>query len=863
VEIARHPARFGIVLALALAALVVGLMNASATPPSNFMEGGSTGGDKDIRAGAAPGFDWANGPSPACTLSGGTIKTINCPGTGGLFDGGTFDSTDNTKVPTPPSTTADGTVGVHHIDAIAFGVDPISTDVGACSPSAGGLTQPPCVSPQVTCGKGDPTVYTGAGGEKNGDSLVKDSTGGKAVETFSLSGVPPKDEVQNIYAVSRSGFSTSDPLNDAASGNGKEVFFGGERNFTSGQGDSHFDFEFLQSNVGLVTTSPCSSSNEGNFDGHRTHGDFAVSIDYTNGGALGGFSLHQWHCNKDTASSDSKGWITDSAVNPNSLTGTVCDFAAGASGTDSGVRFGTEPHYQLIACQELIVGSGTCPTSTITPPACTEPLCPQTAVVARTNDQGQVECGGWDCRDGSGNRLSFVDTNKFFEGGVNLLSLGFSGCISTFIPHTRSSQSFTATLKDFQIIPFNTCVPSTTLSLTTSPLPNAGSDILVHKGDSVTFTFTETNDSTLGTPPLLNPSVTMTSTPAGATCTPTKSGQDGDTNNDGKLDRGEAWVFSCSVTFNTAGSFTIKGTAHGTFNGRDVTFCADPNNPPANTICDQDEQAQIVVRVISPSTTLQKSASPTSGVSPVSVTYTYTETNGSTGGNGTTDLAISNVTVTDDKCGAATFVSGDTNSNTKLDVGEIWTFTCGPQSLTTTTTNTATASGTDALGKTVTFCADPSIPPDGTICSQTERDTATVTVTHPGTLLTGVTLAKVTVVYTYKETNTGDVQLHDVSVSDTNCGTLTTPTSGDTNSNGKLDPAGPGGTPPAETWVFTCTKTDLLTVDTDTGTVSIPSSASSSTTAIGTGTDDAGNIITYPLYPERDQSTVNVNVTKP
>jgi hypothetical protein len=43
------------------------------------------------------------------------------------------------------------------------------------------------------------------------------------------------------------------------------------------------------------------------------------------------------------------------------------------------------------------------------------------------------------------------------EGGIDLAQLGFTGCISTFLPHTRSSQSFTAVLKDFEVIPFNTC----------------------------------------------------------------------------------------------------------------------------------------------------------------------------------------------------------------------------------------------------------------------------------------------------------------------------------------------------------------------------------------------------------------------
>src|SRR5207245_84819 len=37
----------------------------------------------------------------------------------------------------------------------------------------------------------------------------------------------------------------------------------------------------------------------------------------------------------------------------------------------------------------------------------------------------------------------------FMEGGIDLAAIGATGCVSTFIPHTRSAQQFTATLKDF------------------------------------------------------------------------------------------------------------------------------------------------------------------------------------------------------------------------------------------------------------------------------------------------------------------------------------------------------------------------------------------------------------------------------
>jgi hypothetical protein len=50
------------------------------------------------------------------------------------------------------------------------------------------------------------------------------------------------------------------------------------------------------------------------------------------------------------------------------------------------------------------------------------------------------------------------------------------------------------------------------------------------------------------------------------------------------------------------------------------------------------------------------------------VTYTYTVTNTGTG--------VVTPQVSDDKCGPATYVSGDTNNNGKIEASETWTFTC-------------------------------------------------------------------------------------------------------------------------------------------------------------------------------------------
>jgi uncharacterized repeat protein (TIGR01451 family) len=67
------------------------------------------------------------------------------------------------------------------------------------------------------------------------------------------------------------------------------------------------------------------------------------------------------------------------------------------------------------------------------------------------------------------------------------------------------------------------------------------------------------------------------------------------------------------------------------------------------------------------------------------VTYTKKVTNPGT-------VALSNVILTDDKCPNVTFVSGDTNNDSKLDTSETWTYTCVSR-LSATTTNTVVASG--------------------------------------------------------------------------------------------------------------------------------------------------------------------------
>jgi plastocyanin len=325
-------------------------------------------------------YDWANGHTANgvedSTLSrsnnGAAPSTYTRSGSGGLFDGGVYNG--NTTPPTAPARTGTDSA----IPDAEFKVDPLSVDNTSC--------------PQT----GDPTVYTGAGSETNGDPLSTD--------TFGTGSVPNKDDLSNVYAAAHISGSTS------------EVFFGAERVINNG--DSHMDFEFLQGTVSIPNA--CS----GSFTGNRTQGDFLLAVDFTQGGALGGSTLYRWQCD-----------VTFNAAH----NGQVCNpLKSGNKGA---------AHYAV---------TGT------------------TAVTLLVNGGGDIPCGGWVCRNPDGTPSTTILKNELLEGGIDLQQLGFTGCVSTFLPHTRSSQSFTATLKDFEVIPFNTCRRPT---ITTQIKNGAGTDV--------------------------------------------------------------------------------------------------------------------------------------------------------------------------------------------------------------------------------------------------------------------------------------------------------------------------------------------------------------------------------------------------
>ena len=335
---------FGVWLLRACALVVLVVMVSAGTAlaaPSGWLAL-----DGSIRSATGTVRDWAN--SGLGAPQGCAAGAVDLPGTGGIFNCGAPGA--GSSPPSPPGLTPAAAADPSIISS-AFIADPISTDT-------------------TSCGSGDPTVI--AGGSKNGDVL----------NSYSLTtqSVPAKDDLGNVYALSHTRADNGHP----------ELYFGAERLVNNG--DSHIDFEFLQDRVTI--TAQCS----GSFVGHRTEGDLLAVVDFTNGGALAGIAVYQWHCAAEPG--------------PQPADGTVCDPIGG-----------TPPqHYEPIANP----GSVTFLVNTI-----------------------DIPCGGWVCRDKITGTTTTVAARDFMEGGIDLLGLPFTGCLNTFLPHTRTAQSFSATLKDF------------------------------------------------------------------------------------------------------------------------------------------------------------------------------------------------------------------------------------------------------------------------------------------------------------------------------------------------------------------------------------------------------------------------------
>lgn len=204
---------------------------------------------------------------------------------------------------------------------------------------------------------------------------------------------PGKDDLSNVYA-----FATLRP-GELPEDSELILFAGLER--ISASGDSHIDFEFNQNPVGLDKEPPCGDDgSEGpgdgspcEFTGEKTEGDLLVVMDFQKGGDLGNVEIRRWN--------------------------------------------GLE--YVLI---DAVGGEG----------------CNASDTVCAFNNGFPIEGGDWPSYDSKGQVIDSLERNAFTEVGVNVTALfGQTPCFFTVQAKSRSSSSFTSTLKDFAQTSFDIC----------------------------------------------------------------------------------------------------------------------------------------------------------------------------------------------------------------------------------------------------------------------------------------------------------------------------------------------------------------------------------------------------------------------
>ncbi len=217
-------------------------------------------------------------------------------------------------------------------------------------------------------------------------------------------------------------------------------------------------------------------------------------------------------------------------------------------------------------------------------------------------------------------------------------------------------------------------------------------------------------------------------------------------------------------------------------------------NRGINAVCvitNNDIGAPVAVPPVPPLIDVVKVPSPLALPNgPGPVTYTYTLRNIGT-------VPVSNITMVGDSCAPIVLVSGDTNSDGKLDINETWVHTCTTK-LTETHTNTVVATGW-ANGITATDIANatvivglPVVPP----LIHVTKIPSQFTLPAQGGMIT----------YTEQITNPGTVALTNVHLTDDKCSPMNY-ISGDVNKDAKLDTS--------ETWTYTCqTKLKKTTTNT-------------------------------------------------
>jgi len=214
------------------------------------------------------------------------------------------------------------------------------------------------------------------------------------------------------------------------------VYFGADR--FDNDGTAQIGFWFFQNDIGLSGS---------DFTGVHKDGDVLIISEYTNGGVVSTICAYTW----------------DSAGGGSNI--------ANAAGCDPATK---TSHLNLVAAgAECDVADGTFDICAVTN-ADTE-----NAPWTFLNKDGDTDFG----------------PGQFFEGGINLSDMfgGNAPCFGTFLAETRTSAETDAQLKDFALGDFDTCVPPTIETQSSTGTADFGQQV------TDTATFSGSNGAVTGT----------------------------------------------------------------------------------------------------------------------------------------------------------------------------------------------------------------------------------------------------------------------------------------------------------------------------------------------------------------------------
>jgi archaellum component FlaG (FlaF/FlaG flagellin family) len=492
-----------------------------------------------------------------------------------------------------------------------FGADTLP--IAGALATYGGLADAFIADPSSAAGATDPTTFSGFGtSNKNVDPVsTSDCTApGNTYPSCTPWGwaggnIPPKDDLTNVYA-----YETVPTAGDFA--NHLIVYGGIEREDPSG--DSHVDLEFFQNKVSLCATAGCST-----FLGNRKPNDVIISMDFLKGGALGSVTIRKWSGSDYILEGVAGGEGCFSAPAPSNEADAICAFNNGAAidggpwpnydnhakvittleqnaftevGVDLTAVLGASPCLSTFMGKTRSSGSFTSELKDFAGPKSFAPCAPSTALSVLPVS-AKVESGT------NSTLLTFSELNNGNEALLNPTVTANNGCTPIYSSGDANSNGkldvaetwvFTCTVTNITANTTITAYGSGTgafsgILVTGNPTCTNSATTLCSAAERVTVTITVIKPATFllkkaqvaitytyyekntGDDPIASPSVTDD------TCTSVTAvlGTDGvhnvgDANNDGKLDPGEIWKFTCTASSTEGADYDVTNTAtgHGT-----------------------------------------------------------------------------------------------------------------------------------------------------------------------------------------------------------------------------------------------------------------------------------------------------------